>query len=107
MRQAQCGPGTRLGGETVTAASAGRPDLVAVAMTRVHPLLRSSLPRVEWRRIEDEFDSALATLNDPQRSSEHALAVLSVVRLLSGSEVGRDILAGRLAAQDAVLARSP
>ncbi|MEV6280118.1 hypothetical protein [Nocardia sp. NPDC051832] len=58
----------------------------------------------EWRKIEGELNLALETLADGRDSRGHSAAVLTLVRLLSTTEAGRELLAGRLAAQDAVAA---
>lgn len=82
------------------------PILVLIAISKIYPALRQRLTAAEWQEIRAELDSAIASLNDSSRSAEHPAAVLTVVRLLSKSEVGREMLAGRLAAQDAVLSLS-
>ncbi|MEU6258661.1 hypothetical protein [Streptomyces sp. NPDC047043] len=91
----------------MASASISRPDLMAVAVHRIRPALRSSLPAGGWLIIERELDSAAATLSDERRTAEHPAAALTVVRLLSTAETGRKLLAGRLAAQDAIVARVP
>ncbi|GAB3853219.1 hypothetical protein GCM10027610_082800 [Dactylosporangium cerinum] len=80
---------------------------MAVAVHRIRPALRSSLPAGDWLIIERELDSAAATLSDERRTAEHPAAALTVVRLMSTAETGRKLLAGRLAAQDAIVARVP
>lgn len=90
----------------MTTPSVKSPVLVLIAISRIYPALRQLLTAAEWQEIHAELDSAIATLTDSSRSAEHPAAVLIVVRLLSKSEVGREMLAGRLAAQDAVLSLS-
>ncbi len=85
-------------------ASSNDPQLVLVAVSRIYPTLRRQLAPDRWDVIGAGLDTAIAVLSDPGQASGHPAAALTVVRLLSGSEDGRSLLAGRLAAQDAVLA---
>jgi hypothetical protein len=93
-------------GGMMTTPSVKSPVLVLIAISRIYPALQKRLTGAEWQEIHAELDSAIASLTDSSRSAEHPVAVLTVVRLLSKSEAGREMLAGRLAAQDAVLSLS-
>ena len=87
----------------MTTPSVKSPVLVLIAVSRIYPALRERLAAAEWQEIHAELDSAIASLSDSSRSSDHPAAVLAVVRLFSKFEASREMLARRLAAQDAVL----
>ncbi|MFG1708197.1 hypothetical protein ACFLIM_33815 [Nonomuraea sp. M3C6] len=84
-------------------ASVRSPALLLIAVSRIYPTLADRLAPAEWREIRPELDSAIAILADSTRSSDHPAATVAVIRLLSRSAAGREMLGGRLAAQDAVL----
>jgi hypothetical protein len=105
-RPLRCIGSTRPPGGMMTTPSVKSPVLVLIAISRIYPELRQRLTAAEWHEIHAELDSAIASLADSSRSAEHPAAVLTVVRLLSKSEAGREMLAGRLAAQDAILSLS-
>ncbi|ONH50395.1 hypothetical protein CcI49_37105 [Frankia sp. CcI49] len=88
----------------MTVASSSDPQLVLVAVNRIYPTLRRQLAPDQWDVIGVGLDASIAVLGDPEQVSGHPAAALTVVRLLSGSEAGRSLLAGRLTAQDAMLA---
>jgi hypothetical protein len=90
----------------MTTPSVRSPVLVLIAISKIYPALRQRLTAAEWQEIHADLDSAIVSLTDSSRSAEHPAAVLTVVRSLSKSEVGRDMLAGRFAAQDAILSLS-
>jgi hypothetical protein len=85
------------------ATSVQSPVLVLIAAKRIYPALRERLLAQEWQAIQPDLDAAIAALSDPQRAAEHPAASLAVVRVLARFEASRELLASRLAAQDAVL----
>jgi len=56
----------------MTTPSVKSPVLVLIAVSRIYPALQQRLGAAEWQEIRPELDSAIATLADPGRSSEHA-----------------------------------